>query len=108
MKKIKTQKSRKMIQQYSRIVPPAIWKCRNKACFDSKLIKHPAEISYHACSFMMYWAGLYPPEMQGKILEGVKALLACVHRAVVTQPSHTPRILPAVTVEDNEEAEVDG
>jgi len=56
----------------------------------------------------MYWAGLYPPEMQGEILEGVKALLACVHRAVVTQPSHTPRILPAVTVEDNEEAEVDG
>jgi len=31
---------------------------------------------------MMYWAGLYPPELQGKILEGVKTLLACVHRAV--------------------------
>ena len=60
----------------------AIWKCRNKACFDSKLIKHPAEITYHSCSFMMYWAGLYPPELQGKILEGVKTLLACVHLAV--------------------------
>jgi len=80
----------------------AIWKCRNKACFDSKTIKHPVEIIYHACSFMSYWAGLYPPEMQGKILEGVKALLACVHRAVAVQSDNVPRILPAVTEDEKE------
>jgi len=85
----------------------AIWKCRNKACFDSKLIKHPVEIIHHACSFMSYWSGLYPPEMQGKILEGVKALLACVHRAVAVQPSNVPRILPAVTEDDKGEEAAD-
>ena len=83
----------------------AIWKCRNKACFDSKLIKHPAEIIYHASSFMMYWAGLYPPEMQGKILEGVMTLLACIRRAVAMQPDTAPRILPAMTEEDKAEDE---
>ena len=81
----------------------AIWKCRNKACFDSKTIKHPAEIIYHVCSFMSYWAGLYPPEMQGKILEGVKALLACVHRAVAVQLDSVPRILANVTEDDKSE-----
>jgi len=85
----------------------AIWKCRNKACFDSKLIKHPVEIIHHACSFMSYWSGLYPPEMQGKILEGVKALLACVHRAVVVQPSNVLRILPAMTEDDKDEEAAD-
>jgi hypothetical protein len=81
----------------------AIWKCRNRACFDSKLIEHPTEIIHHACSFMSYWTGLYPPERQGKILEGVKALLAWVHRTVTVQPSSVPRILPAETEDVNNE-----
>ena len=54
-------------------------------------------------SFMTYWTGLYPPEMQGKILEGVKALLACVHRAVEVQPGNIPRMLPAVSEENKDE-----
>ena len=45
--------------------------------------------------------------MQGKILEGVKALLACVHRAVAVQPGNVPRILPAVTEEDKDEDAAD-
>jgi len=45
--------------------------------------------------------------MQGKILEGVKALLACVHRAVAVQPSNVPRILPAVTEDDKDEEAAD-
>ena len=32
----------------------AIWKRRNKACFDNKHLKHPAEIIIHACSFISY------------------------------------------------------
>ncbi|PNT77403.1 hypothetical protein BRADI_1g62059v3 [Brachypodium distachyon] len=36
----------------------AIWKLRNKACFDKKLIRSPAEIICYACAFMKYWAGL--------------------------------------------------
>ena len=45
--------------------------------------------------------------MQGKILEGVKALLACVRRAVVVQPSNVPRILPAMTEDDRDEEAAD-
>jgi len=56
---------------------------------------------------MSYWEGLYPPEMQGKILEGVKALLACVHRAVAVQSDNVPRILPAVTEDEGNEDGVD-
>ena len=41
--------------------------------------------------------------MQGKILEGVKALLACVHRAVAVQLDSVPRILPTVTEDDKSE-----
>ena len=32
----------------------AIWKCRNKAVFDAKLIRHPAEILLHSYAFMNY------------------------------------------------------
>lgn len=37
----------------------AIWKTRNKACFEHKLINHPAEIVCYACSLMTYWTGLH-------------------------------------------------
>lgn len=46
----------------------AIWKARNRACFDKKLIKHPCKILVLACIFMRYWAGLYPGEMQSVIM----------------------------------------
>jgi hypothetical protein len=29
----------------------AIWKTRNKACFENKMIKHPAEVLCYACAF---------------------------------------------------------
>lgn len=48
--------------------------------------------------------GLYGPEMQGKILEGVKTLLSSVHLASV-QPRRTPpRLLPASSQTPQEEA----
>ena len=59
----------------------AIWNRRNEACFDNKLLRSPTEIITYACALMSYWSGLYGPEMQGKILEGVKTLLSCVHWA---------------------------
>ena len=65
----------------------AIWKCRNKACFNKKVIKSPSEIIIHICAFLTYWAGLYNQKTQGKILEGVQALLACAHMVMASQPS---------------------
>lgn len=76
----------------------ATWKARNKACFEHKLIKHPAEIICHACSLMFFWAGLYKPDLQEQIADGVKLLLSMACRILVSQGRTTPtplRILPA-------------
>ena len=75
----------------------AIWKRRNEACFENKALKHPTDIIIYACALMSYWAGLYGPEMHGKILEGVKTLLSCVHRASAPPRRSLPRLLPSTT-----------
>lgn len=36
----------------------AIWKMRNKVCFQKKSIQSIAEIICYACSFLKYWTGL--------------------------------------------------
>jgi hypothetical protein len=53
----------------------AIWKARNRACFEKKLIKNPIEIIFSACALMHYWAGLYPEETQRLIKEGVDLMM---------------------------------
>jgi hypothetical protein len=53
----------------------AIWKTRNRACFDEKILRNPAEIICYACALMGYWAGLFP-ELDKEALEaGVKMML---------------------------------
>lgn len=54
----------------------ATWKARNKACFDYKLIRHPAKIVCHACSFMNFWTDLQKTEFQTQLMDDVKILLA--------------------------------
>ena len=87
----------------------AIWKYRNKVCFDKKIIKSPLEIITLVCSFLTYWAGLYNTETQGKILEGVQALLACAHKMMVHQPTPTTtvRLLPPLTDAEQEDGDLD-
>jgi hypothetical protein len=58
----------------------AIWKARNKACFEQKYIKHPAEIVIHACALMKHWAGLYKKELQAQMTAGVGVFLAMASR----------------------------
>ena len=55
----------------------AIWKSRNRACFDNKIIRNPAQIVIHACALMVFWAGLYTPELQDQLAVGVKFILSC-------------------------------
>ena len=83
----------------------AIWKHKNKAVFDNKMIRHPADILIHACVFLKYWAGLHKEELQVGLLEGVKTLLACAHRALVQQAATAPRMLmaPPLSAADEEE-----
>ena len=85
----------------------AIWKCRNKACFENKIINSPIEIIIHICALLTYWSGLYNQETQGKILEGVQALLACAHRVMIGQApaTHPTRLLPPPEDLDEDDSE---
>ena len=49
----------------------AIWKSRNKACFDKEIIKSPLEILCHANALMVFWAGLYAEKDMKEMEEGV-------------------------------------
>lgn len=84
----------------------ATWKARNKACFENKLIKHPAEIVCHACSLLIFWAGLHKEELQSQIKEGVGALLALACQMLSTQRRSSPRmILPPPDNQGRDDAE---
>jgi hypothetical protein len=74
----------------------AIWKCRNKAAFDGKRIKHPAEIFIHACAFMSYWTGLLVVEDQSQVAARVETMLKIAYRLLSFQ-SKPPgaQMLPA-------------
>jgi hypothetical protein len=69
----------------------AIWKCRNKAVFEKKLIKHPAEIVVHVCAFMSFWAGLFTSDFAGSVVEGVKMLLLIAY-GILAQQKRVPEI----------------
>lgn len=53
----------------------AIWKARNKACFEKKLIKNPAKIICHARALMKFWAGLFAADDKKILEEGVDAMI---------------------------------
>ena len=83
----------------------AIWKRRNDACFNNKALRSPFEVLTYACALMTFWAGLYGSEMQGKILEGVKALLSCVQWSASQQRRSPPKILLKLAQEQAPEEE---
>lgn len=76
----------------------AIRKAQNKACFEHKLIKHPAEIICHSCALMNFWTGLYRIDQQKQLEDAVKVLLTMVCR-ILTSNQRTPpaplRLMPA-------------
>jgi hypothetical protein len=53
----------------------AIWKARNKVCFENKVILNPISIICHACALMSYWAGLYEGMDKEALEEGVTTML---------------------------------
>ena len=89
----------------------AIWKRRNAVCFEKKSLRNPAEILLYACALMTYWAGLYGADMQGRIVEGVKVLIACAHKVLAQQNRPSPVLLlegPEKPQESEEEASDNG
>jgi Asp/Glu/hydantoin racemase len=64
--------------------------------FDKKIIKHPAEIIIHVCTFMSHWAGLFHTDFTGGIVEGVKVMLALAHKILAQQKrGASVKLLPA-------------
>jgi hypothetical protein len=53
----------------------AIWKLRNRACFEGKLINSPIDLICYATVFMKYWAGLNSDTDQDAIRRGANALI---------------------------------
>ncbi|KQJ99350.1 hypothetical protein BRADI_3g42776v3 [Brachypodium distachyon] len=54
----------------------AIWKFRNDASFEHKLIKDPAELICRACAFLNYWAELQKDGNREVLLAGASNLQA--------------------------------
>lgn len=63
----------------------AIWKTRNKSCFEKKRIYNPSVIVYQACTFLKYWAGLLKDLSKEDLIRGVESLLQTVtaHRQIL-------------------------
>ena len=68
----------------------AIWKGRNKACFDGVVIKNPIEILCHAGALMRFWTGLYAEVDKEMLINGVNTMLR----------EATRLLLPKSTAED--------
>lgn len=64
----------------------AIWKARNRACFEGDLIKNPVEILCHACAFTRFWAGLYAKDDKEILIKSVNAMLK-ITVELLTKPS---------------------
>jgi len=52
----------------------AIWKTRNKACFEKRMISSPTEIICLASSFLSYWAGLQKGSAKEELETGAEAI----------------------------------
>jgi hypothetical protein len=64
----------------------AIWKARNKTCFDKIKLKSPNEFFYSACVFMRYWSGLYPEGIKQKIVNDVEVMLKTAFKILEREP----------------------
>jgi hypothetical protein len=53
----------------------AIWKLRNRSCFDHKLIKDPVELISYSTVFMKYWAGSHGEKDADELRLGADGLL---------------------------------
>jgi hypothetical protein len=52
----------------------ALWKTRNKACFDNVLPADPCELIYVTCQYIDYWRNLQKPGTRKALARGIKEL----------------------------------
>jgi hypothetical protein len=79
----------------------AIWKLRNRACFDKKFINSPLDLICYSTVFMKYWAGLNSYADQEMIRRGVDNLLA------IAAGARSPRRGKALRIEGGRNAQAD-
>jgi hypothetical protein len=66
----------------------AIWKARNKACFQGKIIKkNPIEIICHAGALMQHWTGLYVEVDRMMLINGGNTMLKMAIELHLSQKS---------------------
>jgi len=63
----------------------AIWKARNKACFEKVIIKSPIEIIYYVCALIRYWAGLYSEPDRKQLEDGLNTMLQIANKLLKRQ-----------------------
>ena len=68
----------------------AIWKARNKTCFEKKLIRDPSEIIFHSCSFLKIWAELLKGMDKDELMKGAQGLLSTVLDVLSSQQRQMP------------------
>ena len=82
----------------------AIWKSRNKACFEQKLINSPLEIICHACALMIYWSRLFAEFDHEQLVEGANTMLRVAKEILAAQ---TARQVNRLLLQDGESSEHD-
>jgi hypothetical protein len=53
----------------------AIWKARNKTCFEGKMIQNLISIICHTCALICYWAGLFLESDKELLIDGANTML---------------------------------
>ena len=79
----------------------AIWKTRNKACFDGKMLKNPASIICCVCALMGYWAGLFPEMDKEALKAGVNTMLQIAAKLLGKKMHNDGRLLLEDKPDDN-------
>lgn len=81
----------------------AIWKTKNKACFEKKMVKNPPEIIFHSCAVMRYWAGLFDDQERAQLIEGSELMLKVAKEVLAAQTTRQVNLLLLQGDEDDQE-----
>jgi hypothetical protein len=80
----------------------AIWKTKNKACSENKLISSTVSLICYMCAFLCYWAGLQEEKDKQILLEGADRLQ---HGATSAHDASRATIIQFLQIQDQEEEE---
>ena len=80
----------------------AIWKARNRACFDGKIIRNPIEIICLAGALMRFWTSLFPEMDREMLIDGANTMLKVATKIFIAQSAAGNRV-KRMKIEDCQE-----